>query len=117
MAELLDTVSKELSSSIEIKKGIAALLVSSADSEQRALDAYAAMKAERDNFETKYKEEREARLRADKEVERLRKIIASIPRVQIKDCDIKELTTGNKFLMYGQDDSNTRQLNSRVGAG
>lgn len=54
MAELLDTVSKQLSSSIEIKKGIAALLVSSADSEQRALDAYAAMKAERDNYKEKY---------------------------------------------------------------
>ena len=117
MAESLDTVSKQLSSSIEIKRGIAAMLADSADTEQSALEACQQAKVERDMWKAKYEEEHAARMRAEEEIARLQQIVAGIPRYQFKDCDIHELTTGNKVLNYGQDISNQRQLDQRVGAG
>ena len=51
MAELLDTVNKQLSTSIELQRGMAAFFTSSADAQQRALDACLAVAARDDELQ------------------------------------------------------------------
>ena len=68
MAVSYDIDSKQISDSIASKHGIAALLNSSADSEQRLLTAYESQKRRADDWEQKYYEKCE-------EVEQLKKTI------------------------------------------
>ncbi len=71
MAVPHDIDSKQISDSVAIKNGIAALLNSSASSEQRLLTAYQEQKQRADNFEKKYNEK-------CSEVEQLKAIIAAM---------------------------------------
>lgn len=123
MAELLDTVSKQLSSSIETKKGIAALLVSSADSEQRALEACLAMQAERDDYKRKYEDKCEEYEDLQRQLAEARALIVQLTQkpvvnVMVKGkAQVKKLITGDVHEIYGKDDNNTGQQDRRIGAG
>lgn len=66
-----DTEGKQISESVAIKQGIAALLTTSAEAEQKWYDAYLAEKQRADNFEKKYNEK-------CSEVEQLKAIIAAM---------------------------------------
>ena len=128
MAELLDTVSKQLSSSIEIKNGMAALLASSADSEQRALDACIAIAAERDDYKSKYKfkceeceKEKQRADKAEKDVEYWKNLALKLqkqPKVIVKgNAKVKRLVTGEVHEHYAKDYSYQGQYHQRIGTG
>ena len=123
MAELLDTVSKQLSSSIEIKKGMAALLASSADSEQRALDAYQAMKAERDDYKSKYEDVCDECDDLKTQLANANALIAQLTQKPVVNltlkgkAKVKKIVTGNLIELYAKDDSNTRQQDRGISAG
>ena len=70
-----DIDSKQISDSVAIKHGIAALLTTSADSEQRLFDAYNEQKERADYFEQMYNDK-------CKEVEQLKATIAAMQAVQ-----------------------------------
>ncbi len=123
MAELLDTVSKQLSSSIETKRGIAALLASSADSEQRALDAYEAMKAECEDFRKKYYNKCDECDELKTQLEEAKALIAQLLQKPIVNLTLKgkakvdKLITGDIHEIYAENDSNPGQQHKRISAG
>ena len=121
MAELLDTVNKQLSTSIEFKRGMAAFFSASADNEQKALDACTAIAAERDEYRSKYEAEKERADKAEKEVEYWKNLAMELqkqPKVVVKgQATVKKLVTGNVTEFYGKDNSNQGQHYQRIGAG
>lgn len=128
MAELLDTASKQLSSSVEFQRGMAAFFNSSADTMQRALDACAATAARDDEIQkalnAKCEECEKEKQRADKaeqEAEYWKNLALELqkqPKVIVKgQAKVKKLVAGNVTELYAKDDSNQGQHNKRVGAG
>lgn len=130
MAELLDTVNKQLSTSIELQRGMAAFFASSADNEQRALDACKVIAAERDDY--KYKYENKCIEYDDKcdecddlksQLAEAKALIAQLiekPVVNVTlngKAKVKKLVTGNLTELYAQDDSNQGQYHKRIGVG
>lgn len=130
MAELFDTVNKQLSTSIEFQRGMAALFAASADNEQRALDACVAMAAERDDYKKKYEDKCTAYDDKCDECDDLRSqlaearaLIAQLTQKPLINLTLKgkakvdNIITGDLHKIYAEDNSNTRQLNSRIGIG
>lgn len=121
MAELLDTVNKQLSTSIEFQRGMAALLTSSADNEQRVLDACLVLKAERDDYRSKYEKEKQRADKAEKDVEYWKNLALELqrqPKIVLKGkAKVKKLITGNVNEYYAKDDSDQGQYHKRVSTG
>lgn len=121
MAELLDNVNKQLSTSIDFKRGMAAFLSASADNEQMAFDACTTLAAERDEYKSKYEAEKQRADKAEAEVEYWKNLALELqkkPKVVVKGkAKIKKLVTGNVTEFYAKDDSNKGQYHKRIGAG
>lgn len=121
MAESLDTVNKQLSTSIEFQRGMAAYFTSTADVQQRVLDACNCLTAERDDYKCKYEKEKQRADRAEKEVEYWKNLALELqkqPKVVVKgQAKVKKLVTGNVTELYAKDNSDQGQYNQRIGAG
>ncbi|MCR5533117.1 MAG: hypothetical protein K6F10_04475 [Paludibacteraceae bacterium] len=121
MAVSYDIDSKQISDSIAIKHGIAALLTTSAYTEQRSLDAYIAEKQRADEAEERAEAEKQRADKAEQEVEYWKNLALELqakPRVVVKGkAKINRLVTGDVHEIYAQDNSNTGQQHKRIGAG
>ena len=121
MAELLDTVNKQLSTSIEFQRGMAAFLTASADNEQKALDACTSLAAERDLYKSKYEKEKQRADKAEKDVEYWKNLALELqkqPKVVVKgNAKVKRLVTGDVHEHYAKNDSNQGQYHQRIGTG
>lgn len=116
-----DTEGKQISESVAIKQGIAALLTTSAEAEQKWYDAYLAEKQRADEAEERAEAEKQ---RADKEAEEkeywknLALELQKQPKVIIKGkAKVKRIVAGDVHEHYAEDDSNQRQHHQRVGTG
>lgn len=116
-----DTEGKQISESVAIKQGIAALLTTSAEAEQKWYDAYLAEKQRADEAEARAEAEKQ---RADKEAEEkeywktLALELQKQPKVIVKGkARVKKLVTGDVHEHYAEDDSNQGQHHQRVGTG
>ena len=123
MAELLDTVNKQLSTSIEFKRGMAAFLSASADNEQKALEACEAMKAERDAYKKKYEDKCEEYEDLQRQLAEAQAFIAQLTKKPVINVTltgkskVNKLITGNLTELYAQDDNHTGQQDRRISAG
>lgn len=116
-----DTEGKQISESIAIKQGIAALLTTSAEAEQKWYDAYLAEKQRADEAQARAEAEQQ---RADKEAEEkeywktLALELQKQPKVIVTGkARVKKLVTGEVHEHYAEDDSNQGQHHQRVGTG
>lgn len=123
MAELFDTVNKQLSTSIEFKRGMAAFLSASADNEQKALETCEAMKAERDEYKKKYEDKCEECEDLQRQLAEARALIVQLTQKPVVNVTltgkskVNKLITGNLTELYAQNDSNTGQQDRRISAG
>lgn len=121
MAVPHDIDSKQISDSGAIKHGIAALLTSSADSEQRLFDAYIAEKQRADEAEERAEAEKQRADKAEQDVEYWKNLALKLqkqPRVIVKgQAKVNRLVTGDVHEIYAENNSHTRQQHKRVSAG
>jgi len=96
---------QQIPDSITIKRGIAALLTTSAESEQKWYDAYMSELEEKEEWKSKCKVEKERADKAEAEVEYWKKL-ALQPRVILKDnAKADKIVTGNYNEIYGENNS------------
>lgn len=122
MPELLDTVNKQLSTSVEFERGMAAYFASSADTKQRALDACLAVAARDDELQKAYDDKcaecekwKEEALRLREE---LKQALQSKLNLNISGkAKVKKLITGDVHEHYAKDNNNQGQYHKRIGTG
>lgn len=123
MAVPHDIDSKQISDSVAIKHGIAALLNSSASSEQRLFDAYDEQKKRADDFEKKYYDKCDECDDLKTQLDEAKAIIANLmqkPVVQVTlkgKAKLNKLITGDLHEIYAENDSDTGQQHKRISAG
>lgn len=123
MAELLDSVNKQLSTSIDFKRGMAAFFASSADNEQRALDAFETMKAERDVYKNKYEDKCDECDDLKSQLAEAKALIEQLTKKPVVNLTLKgkakvnKLVTGDLHKIYAENDSDKGQQHKRISAG
>lgn len=105
MAAPYDIDSKQISASISIKDGIAALLSTSADEQRLLLAAYEAEKLRADEYKRLYEEEKARADKAQDEIEYWKKL-AQRPKLIFKDnARLDQLVAGDLYKEYAEDNS------------
>lgn len=116
-----DTEGKQISESVAIKQGIAALLTTSAEAEQKWYDAYLAEKKRADEAEARAEAEKQRADKAEQQVEYWRNLALELqkqPKVIVKgNAKINRLVTGDIHETYAENNSHTGQQHKRIGAG
>lgn len=108
-----DTEGKQISNSVAIKQGIAALLTTSAEAEQKWYDAYIAEKRRAAEAEERAKAEKQRADKAEKEIEYWKKL-AQRPKIVFKDNSrLGKLVTGDSNEIYAEDSSIPGQQSPR----
>ena len=113
-----DTEGKQISESVAIKQGIAALLTTSAEAEQKWYDAYLAEKQRADEAEARAKAEKQRADKAEQEIEYWKRL-AQRPKIVFRDnSSLGKLVTGDSNEIYAEDNSIQGQQSLRpVSAG
>ena len=100
-----DTEGKQISESVAIKQGIAALLTTSAEAEQKWYDAYLAEKRRADEAEARAEAEKQRADKAEQEIEYWKKL-AQRPKLIFKDnARLDQLVAGDLYKEYAEDNS------------
>ena len=90
-----DTEGKQISESVAIKQGIAALLTTSAEAEQKWYDAYLAEKQRADEAEARAEAEKQRADKAEQEIEYWKRL-AQRPKIVFRDnSSLGKLVTGD----------------------
>ena len=118
MAAPYDIDSKQISESVAIKQGIAALLTTSAEAEQKWYDAYLAEKQRADEAEARAEAEKQRADKAEQEIEYWKRL-AQRPKLIFKDnARLDQLVAGDLYKEYAEDNSIQGQQSLRpVSAG
>ena len=105
MGASYDIDSKQISTSISIKDGVAALLSTTADEQRLLLAAYEAEKERAEEYKRLYEEEKARADKAQDEIEYWKKL-AQKPKFIFKDnAKLDKLVTGDLHERYVEDNS------------